>query len=306
MSLKDRVYGITGGASGIGLATAQLVSERGGTVCIGDIDHAALKEAEVFFTTMAVPFMVSHFDVSDKNQVETWVAGIVEKFGRLDGAVNAAGIFGKACAVSELEDEAWHRIIAVNLTGCMYSMRAELNHISPGGSIVNLTSIHGTKGMARHGAYGASKHGIIALTEAAAKENGDREIRINAIAPGAIYTPMMQRIWDESKRPANAPSLRKYLCEQALEALPDTFKQIDTHCEFQVHTTKKNFENLLELESYLSASKAEGSASVLARMKNDGTFEHFYSGDGQLSKLSGEASSLNPNDYRKTRKLDRP
>jgi NAD(P)-dependent dehydrogenase (short-subunit alcohol dehydrogenase family) len=221
MSLKDRVYGITGGASGIGLATAQLVSERGGTVCIGDIDPVTLKEAEVFFTTMAVPFMVSQLDVSDKSQVETWVAGIVEKFGRLDGAVNAAGIFGKACAVSELEDEAWHRIIAVNLTGCMYCMRAELNHISPGGSIVNLTSIHGTKGqsraipicipanrnigMARHGAYGASKHGIIALTEAAAKENGDREIRINAIAPGAIYTPMMQRIWDESKRPADAP-----------------------------------------------------------------------------------------------------
>ncbi|KAJ4330113.1 Short-chain dehydrogenase/reductase aba4 [Didymella glomerata] len=151
-------------------------------------------------------------DVSDKNQVESWVAGIVSRFGRLTGAVNAAGIFGKACAVAELGDDEWHRIIAVNLTGCMYCMRAELKHISPGGSIVNLTSIHGTKatvnlgaGMARHASYGASKHGIIALTEAAAKENGGREIRVNAVAPGAIYTPMMQRIWDESDRPADAP-----------------------------------------------------------------------------------------------------
>ncbi|KAF3033186.1 hypothetical protein E8E12_002522 [Didymella heteroderae] len=190
MSLKDHVYGITGGASGIGLATAQLIAERGGIICIGDVDSVALQQAHSFFTVKKVPFLATLMDVSDKSQVESWVASIIGQFGRLDGAVNAAGIFGKACAVSALDEEEWHRIIAVNLTGC---------------SIVNLTSIHGTKGMARHGAYGASKHGIIALTEAAAKENGDREIRVNAVAPGAIYTPMMQKIWDESKRPADAP-----------------------------------------------------------------------------------------------------
>lgn len=146
MSLQDRVYGITGGASGIGLATAQLISERGGIVCIGDVDSVMLKEAERSFTSRGVRFSATQMDVSDKIQVESWVAGIMEAFGRLDGAVNAAGIFGKACAVSELGDEEWHRIIAVNLTGCMYCMRAELKHISSGGSIVNLTSIHGTKG----------------------------------------------------------------------------------------------------------------------------------------------------------------
>lgn len=143
------VVAITGGASGIGLATAQLVSKRGGIVCIGDIDAVALHEAELFFTASSTPFTVTHMDVSDKNQVESWVAGIVSRFGRLTGAVNAAGIFGKACAVAELGDDEWHRIIAVNLTGCMYCMRAELKHISPGGSIVNLTSIHGTKGKLR-------------------------------------------------------------------------------------------------------------------------------------------------------------
>jgi NAD(P)-dependent dehydrogenase (short-subunit alcohol dehydrogenase family) len=149
MSLNGMVVAITGGASGIGLATAQLVSKRGGIVCIGDIDAVALDEAELFFAASSTPFTVTHMDVSDKSQVESWVAGIVSKFGRLTGAVNAAGIFGKACAVSEMGDDEWHRIIAVNLTGCMYCMRAELKHISPGGSIVNLTSIHGTKGKLR-------------------------------------------------------------------------------------------------------------------------------------------------------------
>lgn len=149
MSLNGMVVAITGGASGIGLATAQLVSKRGGIVCIGDIDAVALHEAELFFAASSTPFTVTHMDVSDKNQVESWVAGIVSRFGRLTGAVNAAGIFGKACAVAELGDDEWHRIIAVNLTGCMYCMRAELKHISPGGSIVNLTSIHGTKGKLR-------------------------------------------------------------------------------------------------------------------------------------------------------------
>lgn len=146
MSLKDRVYGITGGASGIGLATAQLISERGGIVCIGDIDSVALQRTKSFFATKDAHFLATRMDVSDKSQVKAWVASIMGRFGRLDGAVNAAGIFGKACAISKLDDDEWDRIVAVNLTGCMYCMREELKHISPGGSIVNLTSIHGTKG----------------------------------------------------------------------------------------------------------------------------------------------------------------
>ncbi|PVH99932.1 NAD(P)-binding protein [Periconia macrospinosa] len=208
MTLNDKVFAITGGASGIGLATAKLLSARGGTVCIGDLDPVALKEAESYFAAEGRPFLVTHLDVSSKMQVEEWIKTIVDKYGNLYGAVNVAGYIGKdhgVKPVAELDDEEWNRIIAVNLTGCMYCLREELKNIARGGSIVNVSSIHGTVGMANYGAYDASKHGVIGLTKAAAKENGGAEIRVNAVAPGAIYTPMMQKFWDKSNRPKDAP-----------------------------------------------------------------------------------------------------
>ncbi|CAI6290487.1 unnamed protein product [Periconia digitata] len=208
MSLKEKVFAITGGASGIGLATARLIQTRGGTVCIGDIDPTALREAEAEFAAKDQPYLVTQLDVMSRAQVDQWIKSIVEKFGRLDGAANVAGYIGKdhgVKPVADLDDDEWNKIIAVNLTGCMYCLRAELRSVSHGGSIVNVSSIHGTIGMANYGAYDASKHGIIGLTKAAAKENGGKEIRVNAVSPGAIYTPMMQKFWDKSNRPKDAP-----------------------------------------------------------------------------------------------------
>ncbi|OAL51703.1 short chain dehydrogenase [Pyrenochaeta sp. DS3sAY3a] len=207
-ALKHKVFAITGGASGIGLATAKVLSERGGTVCLSDVDSTALSKAESFFQERNLPFSTTTVDVSKRDQVEAWIHSILEKFGRLDGAANVAGVIGKdhgKKSVAELDDNEWNKIIAVNLTGCMNCLRAELNHISPRGSIVNVASIHGTTGLANNGAYAASKHGVIGLTRVAAKENGAREVRVNAVAPGSIHTPMMQQFWDETKRPADAP-----------------------------------------------------------------------------------------------------
>ncbi|KAL7915391.1 hypothetical protein GGI35DRAFT_475067 [Trichoderma velutinum] len=207
LPLSGKVFAITGGASGIGLATAQVLSRRGATVCIADVDPEAMKAAEVYFTSLEVPHMVTKVDVSKRKEVDAWIESIVKEHGRLDGAANVAGVIGKfhgVSPVSELDDDEWDRIIGVNLTGTMYCMRAELRNMVDRGSIVNVSSIHGLKGFARHGAYDASKHGIVGLTRAAALENGEREIRVNSVAPGAIYTPLMQKNWDFSGRPKDA------------------------------------------------------------------------------------------------------
>ncbi|KAL7812024.1 hypothetical protein V8C26DRAFT_407907 [Trichoderma gracile] len=208
LPLSGKVFAITGGASGIGLATAQVLSRRGATVCIADVDPEAMKAAGDYFSSFGVPHMITKVDVSKRKEVDAWIESIVREYGRLDGAANVAGVIGKfhgVSPVSELDDDEWDRIIGVNLTGTMYCMRAELRNIVDRGSIVNVSSIHGLKGFARHGAYDASKHGIVGLTRAAALENGEREIRVNSVAPGAIYTPLMQKNWDFSGRPKDAP-----------------------------------------------------------------------------------------------------
>lgn len=151
MSLQGKVIAVTGGGSGIGLATAKLISQRGGTVCVADVNSDALGEVESYFTsiTPAVPYMISKVDIANKQEVDSWIAEIQDKHGRLDGAANVAGVVGKdhgKNSVAELNDDEWHKIIGVNLTGLMYCLRGELNTISDGGSIVNMASIHATTG----------------------------------------------------------------------------------------------------------------------------------------------------------------
>lgn len=149
MAFEGKVIAITGSASGIGLATAQILSKKGAIVCLCDVDQDAIKKAEGHFTSRQARYTMATVDVSNKEQVENWIQGIVDRFGKLDGAVNNAGIIGKhhgLRAVADLDDDEWHKIIAVNLTGTMYCLRAELRKIADGGSIVNLSSIHGLQG----------------------------------------------------------------------------------------------------------------------------------------------------------------
>lgn len=150
MAMEGKIIALTGGSSGIGLATAKLLSSRGATVCIADIDPSALEVAESHFSVLQVPYNVTKVDVTKRAEVESWIDSIVKDYGQLDGAANCAGVIGKNHGITtlvDLEDEEWDRIISVNLTGMMYSLRAELKRIVDHGSIVNISSIQGVMGM---------------------------------------------------------------------------------------------------------------------------------------------------------------
>ncbi|KAK4507811.1 hypothetical protein PRZ48_001546 [Zasmidium cellare] len=192
-----KVIALTGGASGIGLATSQTLLSRGAKIAIGDIDPAALDSArQTLGSDNEDRILLTKLDVSSRESVDEWIQSVIEKFGRLDGAANCAGVIGKhhgTRKVEELEDGEWDLIMGVNLTGMMYCLRAQLQNMPGPGSIVCVSSVQGTLGFAKHAAYAASKHGILGLVRSAAKEVGERNIRVNAVTPGSIQTPLMDK-----------------------------------------------------------------------------------------------------------------
>ncbi|KAK3066847.1 hypothetical protein LTR53_016630 [Teratosphaeriaceae sp. CCFEE 6253] len=195
MAMEGKVIAITGGASGIGLALAKLLAQRGAKLSIADVAQQNLDKAgETLQGLVAGPedLLTMKCDVRQYSQVQDWLKATVDKFGRLDGAANLAGVFGKS-AIEDLEDDLWDFVIGVNLTGVMHCLKAELKLMSAGAAIVNAASISGLRGQAGSGAYCASKHGVVALTRVAAVEAGARGIRVNAVAPGFIDTPMLDQ-----------------------------------------------------------------------------------------------------------------
>jgi NAD(P)-dependent dehydrogenase (short-subunit alcohol dehydrogenase family) len=187
--LQGKVFAISGGASGIGLATAEILHRRGASVGIGDIDPEALEAASTSNSTFQTDpdrVLCTSLDVSKRPSVEDWITSIVSNFGKLDGAANCAGVIGKhhgTRKLEDIEDDQWDLIMGVNLTGMMYCMRAQLKAIKGPGSVVCVSSVQGTIGFAKHAAYAASKHGILGLVKSAAKEVGERGVRVNAVNP---------------------------------------------------------------------------------------------------------------------------
>lgn len=154
---EGKVIALTGGASGIGLGTAQIIHARGATVSIADVDQNALDKAAKLFKDRA---SFTKVDVTDRKAVDEWITKTVEKFGHLDGAANCAGVIGKHHGTrnaEDVEDDQWHLILNVNLTGMMYALRAQLKAIQGPGSIVCVSSIQGTMGFAKHAAYSVSR-----------------------------------------------------------------------------------------------------------------------------------------------------
>lgn len=194
---------VTGAASGIGYAIAEVLAESGATVIVADIDQAGADEAAGSIGRGALAVRV---DVTSHEDVDAMIAFAVDKTGRLDMLVNNAGIAGALEPIGSYAIEEWHRVINVNLHGIFYGMRHAIPVMkqSGGGAIVNMASILGSVGFAEAGPYVASKHAVVGMTKAAALEHAVDGIRINSVGPGFIRTVLVENSLDEATRTALA------------------------------------------------------------------------------------------------------
>ncbi|KKB09832.1 SDR family NAD(P)-dependent oxidoreductase [Devosia chinhatensis] len=188
-----KVAFVTGAASGIGEAVARQLAERGAKVVVADLKMDAAEKVVAAIKASGGEAAAVSVDVGQADQVDSAVQFAVDTFGRLDVAVNNAGIGGKAAALGDYSLDDWHKVIDVNLHSVFYSMKAEIAAMlkTGGGSIVNMASILGTNGFASAPAYVAAKHGVVGMTKAAAIDYAQKNIRVTAVGPGFIETPLL-------------------------------------------------------------------------------------------------------------------
>ena len=220
--VTGKVALVTGSGSGIGRASALAFAREGAQVVVSDVSVAGGEETVRLIQQTAGEAVFVKADVSQPAEVEALIAKTVETYGRLDCAHNNAGIAGRTARVADDTEENWDRILAINLKGvwlCMkYEIPAMLQH--GGGAIVNTASDAGLIGVRRTGAYVASKHGVVGLTKTAALEYAKSGIRVNAVCPGPIDTPMLQQAADRyiEKVAAAQPNGRLGKPEEIAEA----------------------------------------------------------------------------------------
>lgn len=196
--LKDKVALITGGSSGIGRAVALAWAREGAKVVVSDVDRSGGGETVEQVRAAGGEAIFIAADVGKPEDCEALVRGAVEKFGRLDIACNNAGIGGPQAPTADYPLDGWAQVIGINLSGVFYGMKYQLPAMlkNGGGAIVNMASILGAVGFAGAPAYTAAKHGVVGLTQAAALEYSAQGVRINAVGPGFIHTPMISALED--------------------------------------------------------------------------------------------------------------
>ena len=190
---KNSVVLVTGGSSGIGRASALAFAKEGATVAIADLAAKGGKETETIIRESGGTATFIEADVSKASEVEAMIDLVVRTYGRLDYAHNNAGILGNLAPTAECTEENWENVINTNLKGVWLCMKYEIPKMHDG-AIVNTSSVFGLKGGQNLPAYIASKHGVIGATKAAAAEYAHQGVRINAVCPNAVRTPMQERL----------------------------------------------------------------------------------------------------------------
>jgi NAD(P)-dependent dehydrogenase (short-subunit alcohol dehydrogenase family) len=193
LEFHGKVAIVTGASSGIGRASARFYAREGASVAVSDINEPEGQETVRLICDAGGGAFFVRADVANPADCETLVRRTVETYGRLDFACNNAGIGGEQNLTADYSLESWQNVIAINLSGVFYCMKYEIPEMlkSGGGSIVNMASILGMVGFSGAPAYVAAKHGVIGLTQTTAIEYATQGIRVNAIGPAFIRTPMI-------------------------------------------------------------------------------------------------------------------
>jgi NAD(P)-dependent dehydrogenase (short-subunit alcohol dehydrogenase family) len=243
MVFENKVALVTGGASGIGEACVLTFARRGAKVVVADFNRQLGEKVIASVKQAGGEGIFQHVDVSKPESVEKMITDTVAAYGRLDIAVNNAGIGGEQNPTGEYSITGWQQVIDVNLNGVFYCMRYQIPQMvrQGGGAIVNMASILGAVGFATASAYVAAKHGVLGLTKAAALEYAGQGIRINSVGPAFIKTPMITDALDEEMQaqiaglhavgrmgePHEVASLTAFLCSDEASFMTGGYYLVD-------------------------------------------------------------------------------